>query len=648
MRLASFAAIIWLSLLIFQNNFWLACSVFAVQLFGFALLRKPLELSGKQLGTFAIIGLAFVARWQLPSFNFEPWVGFEKLRVITRELCRGVSLDAQALVLGITNGDDSQLSSGLKDQMRELSLSHLTAVSGTNCSIVIAASFALLTKLGLRTRARVTLTLAVLALYLGLVGNQPSVLRAAAMSSFALLALLTSSRLNPVAVLAASVLAVLFFDPSLASDYGLALSALATLGLLTLAPRLYQKLKLRLPNWLALSVSVTVSAQVFCLPVLVLLQPEQSSLSIIANILVEPVIVVITLLGIAGTCLVFVAPISQSIFWLASLPAQYVIAVTEWLSQMSAPTVELGNFAFALTALVLLILLGLKHRAASSAAKFVAGMIVISIAAWQASAALSSGFPIANWFYASCDVGQGDATVIRSQGQIALIDVGRDPKLINRCLNALHIGRIDLLVLTHYDADHVAGLSGAIANRQVGLALVTAFQDERNWIQQELHAAGIRFVPAEKGMRGSLGNFEWLVLSPHHAGLDSEDANDGSVTMLWQDRDVNIMTLADLGQKGQMRLGEELATWDNNQIHSKPIVLKVSHHGSADQFDELHEWLKPTIATISVGASNSYGHPTRHTLKLLASTATKVLRTDQLGNISIALAGNNGLAYAKG
>jgi competence protein ComEC len=243
----------------------------------------------------------------------------------------------------------------------------------------------------------------------------------------------------------------------------------------------------------------------------------------------------------------------------------------------------------------------------------------------------------------SCDVGQGDATVIRSRGLIAVVDVGREPKPIDSCLRQLGISQVDLLVLTHFDLDHVAGLAGLLGHRTVKLAMLTSFVDNRPGADAARRALDDRRVPiveAETGLQGRLGSFRWQVLSPHLGAPEAEDSNDGSITMLWRTPKVDIITLADLGQKGQMRLLSESTTWMDAQLASVPLVMKVSHHGSADQSPGLIQALSPSLATVSVGRGNTYGHPTKRTLDLLGSMNCWVARTDEHGSIAIALDGD--------
>jgi competence protein ComEC len=125
------------------------------------------------------------------------------------------------------------------------------------------------------------------------------------------------------------------------------------------------------------------------------------------------------------------------------------------------------------------------------------------------------------------------------------------------------------------------------------------------------------------------------VLSPSKTAAEAEDSNDASITMLFRFEDFSLLTLADLGEKGQMRIASENSGWLSPWVRSHDLVMKVSHHGSADQYAEFIEYLKPEVSLISVGRSNGYGHPTKRTLNLLARTSSIVCRTDLLGSIGV-------------
>jgi competence protein ComEC len=280
-----------------------------------------------------------------------------------------------------------------------------------------------------------------------------------------------------------------------------------------------------------------------------------------------------------------------------------------------------------------------KEKFVRSVAGGLAVLVAFSFVTQTSSFALQRGnFYAGNFTLINCDVGQGDALVIRSEGKVAVVDVGREDPAIDSCLRDLKISTIDLLILTHFDMDHVGGVVGAVAGRSVSKALVTSFVDTRpgvDFVQNVLDAQGIETIQAEKDMTGTLGAFSWQVLSPHRGAPEAEDSNDGSVSMLWIDAQMVLYTLADLGERAQLRIGAESSQLLTRSYGSRIVVVKVAHHGSGDQAPEFYEAIRPDLALVSVGQHNSYGHPTDRTLKLLDRVGAQVLRTDEMGALGV-------------
>lgn len=569
----------------------------------------------------------------------------EQLRSSFQKAIRAVSVDSGALVSGLAIGDDSKLSSNAKQDFQTVSLTHLTAVSGANCAIVLGAISLLIYQFPMRRVLRVGLSLAAVAGYLLLVGQEPSVLRASAMVSVILVGLALGRRVSPIDALALSVILVLSFDPKLALSFGFTLSVLATLGLLVLAPKLYEKWSVKLPNWLAAALAVTVSAQIACLPVLLMLQPKIPVYSVLANLLAEPLVAPITVLGLIGCLISTPLPaLAGLITLLASIPAELIVFIAKYLA--SAPYASLNWFAgiwgLLLGVLFAASMFGLfasKTRKLKGVSAFTSVTIgCLFLLQSSATVVANSSFYSRPMTLINCDVGQGDALVIRSAGKVAVVDVGREDPAIDNCLSRLHISTIDLLVLTHFDMDHVGGVVGAVSGRRVKQALITSFSDDRpgaNFAENYLEGLSIPIAKAEKGMSGHLGEFSWSVLSPHRGAPEAEDSNDGSISMKWQDSQLVLFTLADLGEKGQLRIGQEQPELFQPSSAGLPVVVKVAHHGSADQASELYEAMHADLALISVGQGNSYGHPTRRCLAMLEGLATRILRTDQQGAIGV-------------
>ena len=557
----------------------------------------------------------------------------------------GVTPDAAALVAGLTIGDDTGLSNPTKDELKVVSLTHLSAVSGTNCAIVLAGTALLLGLLPIRRAIRLLLSFAVIFAYLALVGPEPSVLRASVMVAAVLAGYLFGRRVPPLDALSLAVIILMIYEPSLALDYGFALSSLATLGLLVLAPKLVQFLERKIPRWLAIVISVSLAAQIACLPVLLMLQPTIPVYSILANVVAEPMVAPITVIGLLACLVSPVFPaVAVALCQAASMPAQVILFVAHQLANApSASIAWVSGVSGIFLAVFLVGCIWVFFVSKKSFQKRLAGIgaliVLLSLFAQSSSFALQRGnFYSGDYTLVNCDVGQGDALVIKSQGQVAVVDVGRENPAIDSCLTNLGISKIDLLVLTHYDLDHVGGVLGAITGREVAQALVTSFADSRpgaDFAQQVLSAQGIPMVESEKGMSGTLGEFEWLVLAPHRGAPEAEDSNDASTSMYWTDSRIALFTLADSGERAQLRMGSESRTLLESDFGSKIVVVKVAHHGSRDQAPEFYEAINPEIAMISVGLQNSYGHPTKRTLDLFSRLGSQVLRTDEMGAIGI-------------
>lgn len=557
----------------------------------------------------------------------------------------GVSPDSAALVAGLTIGDDTQLSPSALEDLKVVSLTHLSAVSGTNCAIVLAGAALLLNLLPIRRSIRLGLSFGVIFAYLGLVGPEPSVLRASVMVGVVLVGFLFGRRVPPLEALSLAVVVLLVFEPSLSLDFGFALSALATLGLLVLAPKIVEILQKIMPLWLAIVVSVSLSAQIACLPVLLILQPAIPVYSIAANVIAEPMVAPITVIGLVACLVSPIFPmVSSAICLVASMPASVILFVARKLADAPSALIRWIDGPIGIVIAIILVAsmwayLSSSKRVLKAASASIVALILLSFFAHSSSLAMKEGsFYAGSYSIVNCDVGQGDALVIRSQGKVAVIDVGREDPAIDSCLTGLGINKIDLLVLTHYDLDHVGGLVGAVAGREVVTALVTPFVDDRpgaDLTQETLESFGVRMIKVEKGMKGKLGDYAWTVLAPSRDAKEAEDSNDASTSMYWESDQVALFTLADSGERAQLRMGSEHRSFLVSDFGSRLVVVKVAHHGSGDQAPEFYEAIGADLALISVGRDNSYGHPTRRTLDLLSLTGTRVLRTDEMGAIGL-------------
>ena len=310
-----------------------------------------------------------------------------------------------------------------------------------------------------RNNYRIIATAIVLGCFIALVRPSPSVLRAAAMAAVLLSAQATRRKTDSLPALGFAIAAVVLGDPWQSRDAGFALSVMATAGLLLFAPVIENHLPTH--KKLAGALAPPIAAIVFCSPILVALSGYLSPISIVANLLAAPFVAPITIVGfVAALVSPFAPALTSVLIHIIRIPAGSITAIAHWSSDFPVLTIHNGTIGFAIVALLVGLLWLFKKSWRRSTAILVA--IILSLTWVQR-------WPAGDWQIANCDVGQGDSMVINlHHGKAIVIDVGPDPDAENKCLRDLGIKEVPLLILSHFHADHVGGLSGLLQSRTVG------------------------------------------------------------------------------------------------------------------------------------------------------------------------------------
>ena len=260
-------------------------------------------------------------------------------------------------------GDTSRTPASLTEAMLATGMTHLSAVSGSNVAVVLAAGIGLCRVVGIRRRWRPVVAAVLLAGFVVLARPEPSVLRAAVMGVIGLMGLSASRRRAGIPALAGAVVALLVIDPWLSRSFGFALSTLATLGLLLFASTWGRWFARFLParlHWLGAAIAIPVAAQAMCGPVVVLLQGSVSVIGVVANLLAAPMVAPATVLGVTVALVAVVAaPVAAALAWVAMLPTQGIA----WVAR-SCADVPMGSLpwpdgppgAFLLAALSMVLL----------------------------------------------------------------------------------------------------------------------------------------------------------------------------------------------------------------------------------------------------------------------------------------------------
>src|SRR5215218_4172563 len=384
---------------------------------------------------------------------------------------------------------------------------------------------------------------------------EPSVIRAAAMGAVTLLALASGRPRAALPALSAAVCVLLLLDPGLARDPGFALSVAATAGIVLLAPGWSRSLRERgLWPVLADAVAVSAAAGAVTAPIVAGLSGTVSLISLPANLLAAPAVPAATVLGLLATVVgVLVPPLADVLVWVAGWPTRWLVLVAEGAAEV--PDGAAGWPAGTTGALLLTVLLLAAgwalwrfRRLRPLALAAVVGLVVVG---WPLRQTMR-GWPPAGTVAVGCDVGQGDAFVLPSGPDAGvLVDAGPDVGAVDRCLDRLGIDALPLVLMSHLDADHAAGLAGALAGRDVGVVAsgtLSPADDRVEAFEALVERSGGERAVLIPGDRRTVGDAEVEVLAPvPERATASVEPNDLSMVVRITVRGLRILFTGDLG-----------------------------------------------------------------------------------------------------
>ena len=585
-----------------------------------------------------------------------PWPARVRARALAA-LAGALPPASSALLAGLLFGERTGLPPELDDGFRRAGVYHVLAVSGFNVALLAAAVFALCKLLRLDRRASAVVAIGLVSGFAAVVGPEPSVLRAVIMAVLVLAALLLEREAAVANSLALAALLILALRPGDLLDPGFQLSFAATAGIIA-AP---------LPRGLVGgALGVSVAAQLAVLPITLAHFNQLSTIGVVANLGVVPLAGLATVVGLLGVGLAFasatVAQVAFDAVWPVLLALRAVVALAAAvpgavLHLPAPPGLAILCYAVALG-------LGLRWwrararqpRAGRAAGSTALALLAVAVAleAWPLLRPPDGRLRIT-----VLDVGQGDAIVLEGpDGRAVLVDAGSGgamrldagervvaPYLWNR-----GVLRLAATVVTHPDADHAGGMR----------AIQRGFRIAETWDAATL-ARGPRWIggamislvrplrPGD-GRRASPLRDPWLLgLAGHHVPDTSTPASEVSVVeerarspavpSSRRSRNDDAIVL-----RIEYGLASFLLTADIEAAREQALVaagapldvtvLKVAHHGSRSSTTA--PWLRavrPSVAVISVGARNPYGHPDAGVLARLADAGARVYRTDADGAV---------------
>lgn len=528
-----------------------------------------------------------------------------------------------ALVLG-TDVDDEALVRAFRDA----GLSHVLVASGAQLAMVASALYFLLRRA--RPWVRGSATLAGILAFALLSGWEPSMVRALVMASLVVGAAVLRREADPTTALALAAVVLLVINPLMVEDVGWQLSFAATWGLIALAPPIAQRLG-GLPRSARQLLSATIGAQVAVLPLLVWHFGRISLLALPANLLALPAVGLVVPLGLAlGLLGVVWTPLAWPLVPVVELLCRLVVLVAEVCASLPVGVLPFPAPPWwAIPATFLVLGAGVRVLGRVRPAVWIA-LLVAGCTAW-------SSFPgPARLRVTFLDVGQGDSVVVRTpRGRTVVIDGGPDGWATARFLHREGVGRIDLLVLSHAHADHVAGLLPLLENFAVGGVLDVGYPHPTPPYRAFLTTVAARGIPYHRARRGVEVTLEEgvgaRVLWPEDQFIAGRSGvNENSAVLRLVHREIAFLFPGDVEENAEAALvssGEVL----------RADVLKIPHQGSRTSSTEpfLRE-VRPRIAILSVGRWNRFGHPHAHTLRRYELWGVRIYRTDRDGAVTVA------------
>lgn len=580
------------------------------------------------------------------GFAFARWTADIRAHYRARMAEAMPKEDAAAIFAMLFGGYD-----GIRPELLEsftvTGIVHILSVSGSHISLLAAVMAWLAMCLRLPKAAAAGMVLGAILVYSVLAGCVPPVIRSAIMGALAFLALTLEREQAAGHVLLITGLVMLLISPLLLFHISFQLSFLATAGLLYLAPGIRRWLKTRgLPEFLAGSLAVTIAAQAATLPILAWYFNQLSLSSLLANLLVVPVIELMIVAALFAGLIALLVPLAGKLIFAAdSLLLGLASEMTHLLAQLPGSQIWLPSPGAAAGCLyyagIAFFLLRQEQRT----------KLLTAMAQYKnlgAMAGLGIICMAAGWRYTHppelevhvIDVGQGDCVLVRTPGGRAfLFDTGgtRDGAFdVGGRVDVpylLHYGvrKIDAVFLTHAHEDHAGGCGSILRKMPVGKVYTAA-----EGIQAYARAMGLgdndpllhKFETAEQGSRLTADGVTIEVLyAPPQAPEENLAGNEASNVYRISYGRASFLITGDLTK-------EKEADMLAKGIHPASTVLKAGHHGSDTSSSE--EFLKavaPRFAVFCVGADNSFGHPKPSVLKRYEEAGITSWRTDLDGAI---------------
>lgn len=558
--------------------------------------------------------------------------------------------DVSGFVRALVTGNRDNLTDEFTTSLERTGLSHTVAVSGMHLAFLAGL---LTTLLGRGKRTTAVFTIFWVVLFCGIAGNTPSVLRAAVMILMLQLAPLLDRERDGPTSLAVALFLLLWTNPFSAAHIGLQLSFAAVAGILLVSDRVQDWLlkKLHMDEWkkpknrivrylravpwfVVSTLSATLGASTLTIPLVALHFNIVSLIAPLSNLLTLWAIGFLFLGGLGAGALAIVLPglaavLAVPFTWLA----HYLQWVIDLLSRPALAALPLESVYYRawLVLMYALVLAFIRTKGRRPVwMPLAAGMagLVLAVALTRAS------FYQGDLSVTVLDVGQGQSVLLRTGELLTLVDCGGDSRddpgdVAANYLQALGRSDIDLLVVSHYHADHANGIPQLLNRVTVGEIVLPDVEADDPLRGAILAAAEEKGIPVH--FLREQTDFGAVTVFPPMS--DTGSTNELGLTVLATVGQTDVLITGDMEEEGELRLTQTVTLPDIE-------VLVAGHHGSeTSNTQALLEAATPDLALISVGLNNKYGHPSYDALVRLDEIGAQIYRTDLYGTIEVQFKG---------
>ena len=557
-------------------------------------------------------------------------------RELARSIAPGLTGERRAVLDGLVLGEDEGLSQELRDRFRSSGLYHLLAVSGSNVAFVAGGVLLVAWLAGVSRVVAELGALVAIGGYVLAVGWQPSVVRAGVAGALASLAWLASRPRDRWYFLLLGAAVLLAWSPYSLLDPGFQLSFAAVAAIFIAVPAVQRVLEgYPVPGGLREVVAVSGACGVATAPILLLQFGSVPTYSILSNALAAPAVAPSFGLALLTALLAHVLPpAALAAAWVNGWLAAYIAGCARVIGGLPGAQVS-STLALGTVAAAAIILYASQRlpRWRRPGLLVLVGLSALFLVGWQLR---STGPPPppTGLRLTVLDVGQGDGILLQVPQGAVLVDEGPPEARVDRQLRDLGVRRLALMVFTHPQRDHIGGAADVLRHVRVDRILdpeLPAPSPDEDAARAEAASRDVPITVARAGRAFTLGRLRLRVLWPDGPGPPGADPNDHATIILASYGKVDALLTAD---------AESPVTLPLNPPQVE--IMKVAHHGSADdRLERLLQLTRPSIAIISCGRHNDYGHPAPSTVATLRSAShLTVFRTDLDGRVVVESDGN--------